>query len=85
MTYDEFYDEVYKCYMAQEASMDYRLGQIYINMLCEVRPKIAEELYFNMLCEVRPKIAEELRGSMLDPFFKHRITQVVSDFVRERW
>lgn len=69
MTYDEFYDEVYKCYMAQEASMDFRLGQI----------------YFNMLCEVRPKIAEELRGSMLDPFFKHRITQVVSDFVRERW
>ena len=69
MTYDEFYDEVYKCYMAQEASMDCRLGQI----------------YFNMLCEVRPKIAEELRGSMLDPFFKHRITQVVSDFVRERW
>lgn len=69
MTYDEFYDEVYKCYMAQEASMDFRLGQI----------------YFNMLCEVRPKIAEELRGSMLDPFFKERITQVVSDFVRERW
>lgn len=69
MTYEEFYDEVYKCYMAQEASMDYRLGQI----------------YFNMLCEVRPKIAEEIRGSMLDPFFKHRITQVVSDFVRERW
>ena len=43
------------------------------------------QYFFNMLCEVRPAIAEQLRGSMLDPFYKERITQVVSDFVRERW
>lgn len=69
MTYDEFFDQVWKTYMAQEASMDFRLGQI----------------FFNELCVVRPAIAEQLRGSMLDPFYKERITQVVSDFVRERW
>ena len=69
MTYDEFHHKVVMVHASQPVKDDLRLGQI----------------YFNMLCEVRPKIAEEIRGSMLDPFFKHRITQVVSDFVRERW
>ena len=69
MTYDQFFDEVHKTYMAQEPSMDFRLGQI----------------YFNMLCELRPDISEVLRGSMIDPFFKQRITQVVHDFVSARW
>jgi hypothetical protein len=69
MTYDEFVDQVHKTYMAQEASMDFRLGQI----------------YFNMLCELRPDISEVLRGSMIDPFYKERITQVVHNFVSERW
>ena len=69
MTYDEFFNAVHKLYMAQEASMDFRLGQI----------------FFNELLLVRPAIAEQLRGSMLDPFYKERITQVASDFVRERW
>ena len=41
--------------------------------------------YFNLLHEVRPDLANELRGSMLDPFFKERITQVVHDWVAERW
>jgi len=69
MTYDEFLAHVHKLYMAQEPSMDFRLGQI----------------FFNELCEIRPAIAELLRGSMLDPFYKERITQVVSDFVQDRW
>ena len=69
MTYDEFVDQVHKTYMAQEPSMDFRLGQI----------------YFNMLCELRPDISEVLRGSMIDPFYKERITQVVHNFVSERW
>jgi hypothetical protein len=43
------------------------------------------QLFFNELCKTRPEIAEEIRGSMLDPFFKHRITNVVEQFVRERW
>ena len=69
MNYDQFLNSVHKIYMAQEPSMDFRLGQI----------------FFNELCTMRPAIAEQLRGSMLDPFYKERITQVVSDFVRERW
>jgi len=70
MTYDEFHHMVMVTHASQHSvEGDLRLGQI----------------YFNELCVVRPAIAEELRGSMLDPFFKERITQVVSDFVRERW
>lgn len=69
MTYEQFLNNVHKMYDTQPKKGDLRLGQI----------------FFNELCVMRPAIAEELRGSMLDPFFKERITQVVSDFVRERW
>lgn len=69
MTYDEFHRMVVLTHATQPKKGDLRLGQI----------------FFNELCVMRPAIAEELRGSMLDPFFKERITQVVSDFVRERW
>ena len=69
MTYDEFLSDVLNKYETQPKKGDLRLGQI----------------FFNDLCVVRPAIAEQLRGSMLDPFYKERITQVTSDFVRERW
>lgn len=69
MTYEQFLSDVLNKYETQPKKGDLRLGQI----------------FFNDLCVVRPAIAEQLRGSMLDPFFKERITQVVSDFVRERW
>lgn len=69
MTYDEFHHMVVVTHVNQPVKGDLRLGQI----------------YFNELCVVRPAIAEQIRGTMLDPFFKERITQVVSDFVRERW
>lgn len=69
MTYDEFHTQVVTAHTTQPVKGDLRLGQV----------------YFNMLCELRPDISEVLRGSMIDPFFKERITQVVHDFVRERW
>ena len=69
MTYDEFHHQVVMVHASQPVKGDLRLGQI----------------FFNNLCTVRPHIAEQLRGSMLDPFYKERITQVVQDFVRERW
>lgn len=69
MTYDEFHSRVVLAHETQQFKGELRLGQI----------------YFNLLREIKPSIAEELRGSMLDPFFKERITQVTSDFVRERW
>lgn len=69
MTYDEFLSDVLNKYETQPKKGDLRLGQI----------------FFNDLCVVRPAIAEKLRGSMLDPFYKERITMVVSDFVREHW
>lgn len=69
MSYEQFLTEVIKVHSEQKNHGDLRLGQI----------------YFNMLCNTRPDISEVLRGSMIDPFFKERITQVVHDFVRERW
>lgn len=69
MTYEEFHNQVVTAYDTQPVKGDLRLGQI----------------YFNMLCELRPDISEVLRGSMLDPFYKQRITQVLHDFVSERW
>lgn len=69
MTFEEFLHMVIEKYETQLVKDDLRLGQI----------------FFNELCVVRPTIAEELRGSMLDPFFKHRITAVTQDFVRDRW
>jgi hypothetical protein len=69
MNFDQFLNHIHELHSTQPVKGDLRLGQI----------------FFNELCVVRPAIAEEIRGSMLDPFFKERITQVVSDFVRERW
>jgi hypothetical protein len=69
ISFDQFLADVYQMHETQPVKGDLRLGQI----------------FFNNLCTVRPHIAEQLRGSMLDPFFKERITQVVQDFVRERW
>lgn len=69
MTYEEFAHKINQMYLTQPVKDDLRLGQI----------------YFNELCNVRPHIAEQLRGSMLDPFFKQRITQVVHDFVKNHW
>ena len=69
MNYDQFLNHVHQLHTTQPVKDDLRLGQI----------------FFNELCVVRPHIAETLRGSMLDPFYKERITAVVSDFVRERW
>lgn len=69
ITYDEFHHKVVMVYASQPVKGDLRLGQV----------------YFNMLCELRPDISEVLRGSMIDPFFKERITQVVHNFVSERW
>lgn len=69
ISYDKFLADVYHLHETQPNKGDLRLGQI----------------YFNLLCSIRPAIAEELRGSMLDPFYKERITNVLSEFVKERW
>lgn len=67
MNYGEFMNEV----SAKHARLngEQRLGQV----------------YFNLLYEMRPDIANNLRGAIIDPFYKERITQVVHDFVIARW
>ncbi len=69
MTFDQFIDHVDTLYQTQDVSGDLRIGQI----------------FFNELLVIKPELAEKIRGSMLDPFFKHRITQVTQDFVRANW
>lgn len=69
MTFEEFLDKVNHLYLMQNETDDLRLGQV----------------FFNELCKVRPAIANELRGSFVDPFFKERITNVTKQFVQERW
>jgi hypothetical protein len=69
MTFDQFIDHVDTLYQTQAISGDLRIGQI----------------FFNELLVIKPEVAEKIRGSMLDPFFKHRITQVTQDFVRANW
>ena len=69
MTFDQFLEHVDALYQNQTVPGDLRIGQI----------------FFNELVVIKPAIAEEIRGSMLDPFFKHRITQVTQDFVKVRW
>jgi hypothetical protein len=69
MTFDEFIEHVDSLYQTQTVPGDLRIGQI----------------FFNELVVLKPEIAAKIRGSMLDPFFKQRITQVVQDFVRTNW
>lgn len=71
MTYSEFDELVAREFnkCEQEQPGEWRIGQV----------------YFNTLLKVRPDIAEEMRGSLVDPFFKHRVTEVVKMFVWEKW
>lgn len=71
MTYQEFEELVHRQFEQYEKeSPGYlRIGQV----------------YFNLLFDIRPDIAEYMRGSIIDPFFKHRITEVVRTFVIDRW
>jgi hypothetical protein len=43
------------------------------------------QTYFNTLNEIKPGIASEILGTAVDPFYKNRITQVVRDFISDRW
>lgn len=69
MTFQEFHARVLSIYQMQPVPGELRLGQV----------------FFNELASIRPDIAEQIRGTMLDPFYKERITNAVGNFVRERW
>lgn len=69
MTFQEFHARVLSIHQMQPVPGELRLGQV----------------FFNELASIRPDIAEQIRGTMLDPFYKERITNAVGNFVRERW
>lgn len=50
-------------------SQDQRLGQV----------------YFNLLHKVRPDIANRLRGSLIDPFYREKLSTETEEFVIAGW
>ena len=43
------------------------------------------QVYFNVLHDVRPDISEKIRGTMFDPFHMDSIPPKVKDTVRRMW
>lgn len=43
------------------------------------------QIYFNVLSEVRPDVSEQIRGTMFDPFHMDIIPSKISDVVRGMW
>jgi hypothetical protein len=75
---------------ARRASTTFDLFMKNVNFRIQMNEHLGEDfragqLFMMELFEVRPDIAKQLAGSMLDPTFKHRITQVVQTFVKDRW
>ena len=43
------------------------------------------QLFFNLLSGVNPRVAELLRGSIIDPFYRNKVSDKVWDFVMDNW
>lgn len=67
--YTTFRLEVQEAWAKQPKPRDLRLGQV----------------YFNMLREVRPDIAEAIRGTLRDPFHKENIPDATEECVVNMW
>lgn len=43
------------------------------------------QMYFNMLAEVRPDISEKIRGGRLDPFHRDDVSKLTHMIVESNW
>ncbi len=43
------------------------------------------QMYMNHLWDVKPRIAEKLNGSLLDPFYRDNCPPKVHEFVEQLW
>ena len=43
------------------------------------------QVYFNLLADLRPDLANELRDSPHDPYFRNEIPQATEDIVLKDW
>jgi hypothetical protein len=43
------------------------------------------QVYFNLLADLRPDLANELRGTPHDPYFRNEIPQMTEDVVLKEW
>jgi hypothetical protein len=69
-TYNDFLATVSIYYEKQaQAGGDLRYGQ----------------MYMNHLWEIKPRIAEKLNGSLLDPFYRDNCPPKVHEFVEAIW
>ena len=65
-TLTAYFSSVYK---ALEANVNWRIGQV----------------YFNILYIMRPDISERVRGTNLDPFYDDKIVNDFLEFVIGEW
>lgn len=80
MTYDEFLadtmrvDATYEefemaCSMYARAHLNQRAGQV----------------YYNVLHDIRPDLADAIVGTLIDPFYKDEVDEQIRKFIRENW
>lgn len=43
------------------------------------------QLFFNLLAGTNPRVAELLRGSLIDPFYRDKVSDKVWDLVINKW
>lgn len=43
------------------------------------------QVYFNLLHNLRPDIANRLRGSLIDPFYRDKLSTETEEFVIAEW
>lgn len=67
MSYEQFMELVRERHAAEGG--EWRFGQA----------------YFNVLCEVAPKIAEQIRSTPQDPFFREKVAPLTHYHVMELW
>lgn len=69
MSYDEFTE---------------RLNRLWENEIIQISQRFGQ-LFFNLLNEVRPDIADKIRATDLDPFFSDEVQLETIEEVKNSW
>ena len=73
----DFYEKFHKCLNEYDPN--------HISYREEVVVWRDGQLFFNLLSGVNPRVAELLRGSLIDPFYRDKVSDKVWDFVIDKW
>lgn len=61
-----------------------RLNRLWENEIVQISQRFGQ-LFFNLLNEVRPDIADKIRATDLDPFFSDEVQLETIEFVKNYW